>query len=80
MKIQILFFGIANELVGTEEVFFLTPENCSVTKLKEIIVTQYPQLTNLNSYFIAVNEVYATGETILKENDEVAILPPVSGG
>ena len=41
---------------------------------------KYPQLENINSYAIAVNESYATDEIVLKENDVVAVIPPVSGG
>ena len=41
---------------------------------------KYPQLKEINSYAIAINESYASNETVLKENDIVAIIPPVSGG
>ena len=41
---------------------------------------KYPQLSEINSYAIAINESYAVNETILKENDLIAIIPPVSGG
>jgi molybdopterin converting factor small subunit len=37
-------------------------------------------LSEINSYAIAINESYAVNETILKENDLIAIIPPVSGG
>ncbi|MDD7913600.1 MoaD/ThiS family protein [Polaribacter ponticola] len=37
-------------------------------------------LKNIDSYAIAVNEEYAADDLILKENDIVAVIPPVSGG
>ena len=40
----------------------------------------FPQLKNINTYAVAVNEIYATDDVVLKENDIVAIIPPVSGG
>ena len=80
MNIQILFFGITTDLIGNSKINFSLEKAISVndfkTKLKEV----YPQLQNLDSYAIAVNESYATEETVLKENDVVAIIPPVSGG
>ena len=39
-----------------------------------------PALKKLKSYAVAVNEEYATDDVILKPNDVVAIIPPVSGG
>ena len=44
------------------------------------MVAKYPVLENINSYAIAVNESYASDTDILKENDVVAIIPPVSSG
>lgn len=80
MNIQILFFGITTDLIGNSKINFSLEKAISVndfkTKLKEV----YPQLQNLDSYAIAVNENYADNNLILSENDVVAIIPPVSGG
>ena len=80
MKIQVLLFGITTDLLGTSSLKIEVPPNCSISIMKELLLQEYPQLKNINSYAIAVNEAYATDETILKENDVVAIIPPVSGG
>ncbi|MFN0728309.1 MoaD/ThiS family protein [Polaribacter gochangensis] len=80
MKIQVLLFGIATDLLQTSSVEFEVLENCTIADFKTEIKTKYPQLENINSYAIAVNEAYASNETVLKENDVVAIIPPVSGG
>ena len=80
MKIQLLLFGIATDLLNTSSLEFETSENCTIAVFKNEILEKYPQLKNINSYAIAVNESYATEETVLKENDVVAIIPPVSGG
>ena len=80
MNIQILFFGITTDLIGNSKINFSLEKAISVndfkTKLKEV----YPQLQNLDSYAIAVNESYADNNLLLSENDVVAIIPPVSGG
>ena len=80
MKIQLLLFGIVTDLLQTSSLEFDLSENCSVAAFKNDIKATYPQLENINSYAISVNEIYATDKTILNENDVVAIIPPVSGG
>ena len=80
MKIQILFFGITTDLVGTSSIEIEVTEASTVTNFKHMLKKKYPQLENLDSYAVAVNETYATNELILKELDVVAIIPPVSGG
>lgn len=80
MKIQLLLFGIATDLLNTSSVNLDVSNNCTIASLKKEVATKYPQLKNINSYAIAVNETYASDETVLKENDVVAIIPPVSGG
>ena len=47
---------------------------------KNLLKKKYTQLKQLNSYAIAVNESYAADELVLKENDVIAVIPPVSGG
>ena len=55
-------------------------ENITVDNFKFYLKETYPQLQNLDSYAIAVNETYADNNLVLSENDVVAIIPPVSGG
>lgn len=80
MKIQLLLFGIATDLLNTSSLELAISENCTIAVFKKEILVKYPQLENINSYAIAVNESYAADEIVLKENDVVAIIPPVSGG
>ena len=80
MVFEVLFFGISSDLVGEKNISFSLSQNSSVLYFKEQLQRQYPKLSQINSYAIAVNENYATNKTLLKENDVVAIIPPVSGG
>ncbi|MEO9571080.1 MAG: MoaD/ThiS family protein [Polaribacter sp.] len=80
MKINVLFFGITTDLVATSNLELVTPDVFSVLSFKSLLKEKYPQLENIGSYAIAVNEEYASDEIILKEGDVVAIIPPVSGG
>ena len=80
IKINVLLFGISTDLVGANSLEFELPDNASVATFKDIFQKKYSNLTQLNSYAIAVNESYADDATILKGNDVIAIIPPVSGG
>jgi molybdopterin converting factor subunit 1 len=80
MEIKILFFGITTDLVGTSNLDFALSDASKVLDLKKVLKKKYPQLININSYAIAVNEAYAKDAIILKKGDVVAVIPPVSGG
>jgi molybdopterin converting factor subunit 1 len=80
MKIQVLFFGITTDLVSATNLDLEIVETSTVANCKNLLKKKYPQLKNIDSYAIAVNESYATDELVLKDNDIVAVIPPVSGG
>lgn len=80
MKITVLLFGISTDLVGTSSMEFDLSQNATVCDFKNSLQDKYSSLSQLSSYAIAVNESYASDDTELKENDTVAVIPPVSGG
>jgi len=80
MKIKLLFFGIATDLVGENSIFYELKSAASLLNLKKELMLNYPKLKNIKDFAIAVNEEYAEDDFIIKENDVVAIIPPVSGG
>lgn len=80
MKVNVLLFGISTDLVGASALELNLIENATVIDFKNTLQQEYSRLTQLNSYAIAVNESYADDTTSLKENDVVAVIPPVSGG
>jgi molybdopterin synthase sulfur carrier subunit len=52
----------------------------TVGELREALMAQYPALQELRSLFIAVNQSYADDSQPLRPEDEIALIPPVSGG
>ena len=81
MRVRVLFFGVLKEVAGksTEEVEL--PEGSSVREVLERYEAQIPQLKGLlPSVACAVNQQYSGPETKLSADDELALLPPVSGG
>ena len=80
MKIKLLLFGITRDLLNANELSFEVLENINVGDLKKELRSKYPQVKNISSYAIAINESYANDNVKLREKDVVAIIPPVSGG
>lgn len=80
MKINILAFGIAKEIFGGPTIDVELTNDATVSNLKYLLEQQYPKLKKLASYLVAVNNEYALDGDTVHERDEVAIIPPVSGG
>jgi len=77
---RILAFGIVKEIFSDSMIDIDLNNESTVEALKEHLEKQYPKLNELGSYMIAVNNEYASAGDIIHTNDEVAIIPPVSGG
>ena len=79
MKIKL--FGITKELVGKAEIELPeTVEIKTVGELKNWLFSQFPDIGGLNSLAVAVDHDYAEDHELLNPNQEVALIPPVSGG
>lgn len=81
MRVKVLFFGMLKEIVGrTEEQVELGP-GAQLSTVFDHYAAQFPRLLDLaGSIVIARNQEFATRATAVMEGDEVAFLPPVSGG
>lgn len=80
MQIRLLAFGIVKEIFGVNLIEISLPERSTVDVLRRNLEHQFPAIKRLSTYMIAVNNEYAGEEVILKSQDEIAIIPPVSGG
>jgi molybdopterin synthase sulfur carrier subunit len=82
MIINVIMFGIAQEIFGESnvEINFNDPMRLTVNNLKSLLEADKPALKGLGSYMIAANNEYAADDYIINEKDEVAVIPPVSGG
>lgn len=81
MRVRVLFFGMLKDLVGRASDTLELPEGSTITDLLKHYEARVPQLkASLSSLAVAVNQEYAVGATRLNSDDEVALLPPVSGG
>ncbi len=81
MRVRVLFFGILKEMVGKSVDLIDLPDGASVRDVLARYEAQNPRLKeSLHSLALTVNQQYARADTLLRTNDEVALLPPVSGG
>jgi MoaE-MoaD fusion protein len=81
MRVRVLFFGVLKDLAGKSSDTVELRAGGAVGDLLAHYERQIPQLKeSLASIAVAVNQEYTGAETVLKSDDEVALLPPVSGG
>ena len=81
MRVRVLFFGMLKDRMGKSSDLLELPDGASIRDLLAHYETEVPRLKeSLPALAVAVNQVYASPEAKLKAGDEVALLPPVSGG
>jgi molybdopterin synthase catalytic subunit len=81
VSIRVLFFGAARDVVDANPLALSLDEPATVGSAFQSLVERFSQLERFGrSLLFAVNQEYATPDTLLKENDELAVFPPVSGG
>jgi MoaE-MoaD fusion protein len=81
MRVRVLFFGLLKELIGKSADEIEVCDGALVSDVLALYESQIPLLkSSLPSIAVAVNQQYAGPDTKLKDNDEIALLPPVSGG
>lgn len=77
--IKVLLFAELEEKAGKREIE-LADERLTVKEIREKLLEEYPQLTNISSAMPALNEEYVEETEVVKTGDVVAFIPPVSGG
>src|SRR4051812_36577581 len=81
VSIRVLFFGAARDAVESNELEISLDPPATVSSAFKSLVERFSQLERFGrSLLFAVNQEYATPDTLLHDDDELAIFPPVSGG
>ncbi len=76
MTVTLRLFAGLRQAAGFKEKHFDLEEGATVADL----LAQLPDTLSARTFYVAVNQEYAQRETLLHGGDEVALLPPVSGG
>ncbi len=81
MKINVLLFASLRDIAGKGQLELEVEENCTVEDLSKKLYELYPKVESFKSSVrIALNQEFVEGDIELRDGDEIAYLPPVSGG
>ncbi len=81
MRIHVLFFGMLRDLTGCSEESLELPDGARLETVFEHYASRFPALREMaSSIALARNQEFAGPEVVLADGDEVALMPPVSGG
>lgn len=81
MQIKVLLFAQCADVVGSREKMVELAEGCVLKDLMDALVREHPGLEPIRkSAMVSLNQEYAGGDAALSDGDEVAMIPPVSGG
>lgn len=83
---NILLFGVTKDIIGSPSLSIPTSSPTgkslpnTVGELRQFLIKSYPELNKLSSLAVAVNNSYANDDDSINSYDEIALIPPVSGG
>jgi len=83
MVIRVRFFSTLAEKMGTREIFIEYKPGMTIRDIAEILSTRFPKLMELienGDILTSKNHVYANLDSEVNDGDEIAFMPPVSGG
>lgn len=82
MRVRVLLFATLKDLLGRKQLdLALDDEQATVAMVRQALIAQYPQASaNLSAALAAINEEFATADDAVRDGDQVAFFPPVSGG
>ena len=81
MTVHVRLFAIVRERAGVSSLLLKLPEGASVATARDSLVQQFPALReHVGRCAYAVNQSYVKPDASLRDGDELALIPPVSGG
>jgi len=80
MKVSVLYFALYRETSGKNREVIDVVNEIRVKDFEKLIRKKYPELKDTNQLLFAVNKNHVSPDYVIKENDEVAVFPPISGG
>lgn len=80
MHIKTLFFGTVKDITNSNSLELEVNKDINIKQFVVLLQEKFTNFPYIDDFTVAVNEEYVEKYFILKDNDIVAIIPPVSGG
>lgn len=81
ITVRMLFFAHLQDVAGRQELALTLPEGATVREAAETLAVRAAGFESLLTHTrVAVNAEFADADTVLSDGDEVAWMPPMSGG
>jgi molybdopterin converting factor small subunit len=81
MKVRVKLFAVAKELAARDALTVDVPENATIADVRQGLINAVPALSKILPHSLwAIGTEYVTSHTVVTENSDVAMIPPVSGG
>ena len=80
-SLSIKLFASLRQAMNSDEIKIDIDNGITVLQMKKIIFETFPNLKKSNiPFFVAINHKYTTDSDVIDTNDDIALIPPVSGG
>jgi molybdopterin converting factor subunit 1 len=81
MRVRVRLFATYREIVGAKDVTWTADPGTTLAEFLDAFLGRHPGLaSHRDTMMLAVNRAFASPSAVLREGDEIALLPPVSGG
>ncbi len=80
MLVDVVAFGAIREIIGSKHFQLSLVENARAVDIRNELSTLYPEISEMNTYAIAMNQEYIDDEESIISGCEIALIPPVAGG
>lgn len=76
VQVKVLFFARARDLTGLPDILLDVPSECTARDCLDKLIARFPGLKEIqNCMVLALNEEYTSESTVVKDKDELAIIP-----
>lgn len=79
-QIKMLYFAQVRDITQIAEEVLEIQQNSTVKDLLDLLGKKYPQILSEKNLGISINCMISKNDAVLRDSDEVALLPPISGG